>query len=498
VTTAFDIAPASDRTPPHNVAAEKSVLGSVFIKAAAFNEALATGLQTDDFFLPAHREIFDAMLATVKRGRPLDVVAVADELKTRGMLSRLPDREGYLLVLAGAVPTAENVAHYAELVKQKAKLRQLIAACAEIQSRASGDFGEFKLFMDQAAREIAKVTTMDTLEEPLLTISEIVRAAKPLPDPVSTGVLELDVLLGEGLYVQSMYLLPGAEGRGKTAMAAQISRHISLERVVVIISTELRAQQMAARIAAPILGRPWREVWRRMHLEKDLIERAISDRRLVIVDGTRRNLDPRHIFDQAARKFGQTPFVVIDYVQDLTRRRGSPQDDRRLAVAASSDEIKQWTMDVNGTALLVSSVGRVWSTSASKAERSTRDYAASGKESGDLDFDAAGIISVDIDECPLGGVTTATLRVAKSRYGTSGEVRLAFHGALGLFVPMGVSVPLTALERSIIAVIERGATSRAAIQVAIGGRRATVLRAVTDLINRRILSVDLTLQEGAL
>src|ERR1043165_8664047 len=95
---------AAARTPPCNLEAEKSVLGSVFIKPAAFDE-IATGLQVDDFFLPAHREIFEAMLAIDKRRQPLDVIAVADELKTRGMLPRLEGGEAYLLALANSVPT---------------------------------------------------------------------------------------------------------------------------------------------------------------------------------------------------------------------------------------------------------------------------------------------------------------------------------------------------------------------------------------------------------
>ena len=78
---------ASARTPPHNLEAEKSVLGAVFIKPAAFDE-VATSLAVDDFFLPAHREIFEAMVAIDKRRQPLDVLAVADELKTAGLLAR--------------------------------------------------------------------------------------------------------------------------------------------------------------------------------------------------------------------------------------------------------------------------------------------------------------------------------------------------------------------------------------------------------------------------
>ncbi len=105
---------APGRLPPHNLEAERSVLGAVLIKPSAFDE-VATTLQVDDFFLPAHREIFEAMLAIDKRQQPLDVIAVADELRVRGMIARLDGGEMYLLTLSNSVPTAENIGHYARL-----------------------------------------------------------------------------------------------------------------------------------------------------------------------------------------------------------------------------------------------------------------------------------------------------------------------------------------------------------------------------------------------
>ena len=97
------------------------------------------------------------MVALDKRRQPIDVIAVADELKTRGMLPRLEGGESYLMTLANGVPTAENILHYARLVREKATLRRLIAACAEVQSSAYGDFGEFEAFLDEAETKIFKV-----------------------------------------------------------------------------------------------------------------------------------------------------------------------------------------------------------------------------------------------------------------------------------------------------------------------------------------------------
>ena len=186
--------------PPHNLEAERSVLGGVLIKPSSFDE-VATALQLDDFFLPAHREIFDAMLALDKRQHPLDVIAVADELRTRGMIARLDGGESYLLTLSNSVPTAENVVHYARLVKEKATLRRLIAACAEIQSRAYGDFGEFEGFLDEAETQIFKVAQQNRREnyyavgdlmEDFLHNIEVRASERKAVTGVPTGFTKLD------------------------------------------------------------------------------------------------------------------------------------------------------------------------------------------------------------------------------------------------------------------------------------------------------------------
>src|SRR4029078_3606932 len=115
----------AQRRPPHNLEAEKSVLGAVFIKPAAFDE-VATTLAVDDFFLPAHREIFDTLLSIDKRRQAIDVIAVADELKTHGMLARLDGGQSYLNELANGVPTAENAQHYGRLGLENTKPPRLV------------------------------------------------------------------------------------------------------------------------------------------------------------------------------------------------------------------------------------------------------------------------------------------------------------------------------------------------------------------------------------
>ncbi len=132
-------------------------------------------------------------------------------------------------------------------------------------------------------------------EPPLLTLSEAaLLETEPLLEPISTGLPQLDDQLGGGLYPESIYVVVGATGRGKTAFGIQTASHISLRRPVGYVSTELRSRQLIARAAAPIMDRPWRDLWRHMHQERAEVARVLADRRIIPIDGTRtRDLDLR-------------------------------------------------------------------------------------------------------------------------------------------------------------------------------------------------------------
>ena len=233
---------AASRTPPHNIEAEKSVLGAVFIKPAAFDE-VATNLAVDDFFLPAHREIFEAMVTIDKRRQALDVIAVADELKTHGMLARLDGGQSYLNELANGVPTAENVLHYARLVREKATLRRLIAACAEVQSSAYGDFGEFESFLDEAETKIFKVAQQNRREtysatgelmEEVLHNLEVRTAERRAVTGVPTGFTKLDEYTA-GLQRENLIIVAARPGGGNTSWAVNLAMHAALNPTIPVL-----------------------------------------------------------------------------------------------------------------------------------------------------------------------------------------------------------------------------------------------------------------------
>jgi replicative DNA helicase len=449
--------PVAARTPPHNLDAEKSVLGSVFIKPAAFDE-VATGLQVDDFFLPAHREIFDAMLAIDKRRQPLDVIAVADELKTRGMLPRLEGGEGYLLALANAVPTAENVAHYARLVKEKATLRRLIAACAEVQSRAYGDFGDFDPFLDEAETLIFKVaqqnrretyaSTAEMMEEVLHNI-EVRAAERKAVTGVPTGFTKLDEYTA-GLQRENLVIVAARPGGGKTSWAVNVAVHAAMKKIPVLIFSlemskfELMERMLAgeARIDSARIKRGFLEYsdWKnKIHPASGRLAEApilIDDSSAISImeiraKARRFRSDPRYFPAPEVVEGARPPppplgLIVVDYLQLARGGGGRKEDNRQQEIAEISRGLKALAKDLKLPIIAVSQLNR------EVEKREGRPKLSDLRESGAIEQDADLIIFIHREDMAAGDgsdtgpTSVAELIIGKHRNGATGAVKVTF------------------------------------------------------------------------
>jgi replicative DNA helicase len=122
--------PAYERVPPHNVEAEESVLGSMLLSKDAIAEVLEL-LREDDFYRPAHRTVFRAVLELYGHGDAVDAITVAEELRRNGALADIGGAP-FLHTLVASVPTAANAAYYARIVKEAGVLRRLIDAGTQI------------------------------------------------------------------------------------------------------------------------------------------------------------------------------------------------------------------------------------------------------------------------------------------------------------------------------------------------------------------------------
>src|SRR3954462_11781324 len=168
-----DVAVA-ERTLPHNLEAEKSVLGAILIHNEAFNHA-AELIDSRDFFRDAHRRIFDKMVGLSERAKAIDLVTVKDELQRAGELEEVGG-PAYIASLADGVPRSANVEHYARIVKEKATLRSVIHAANRILADAYQAEEDADLILDGAEKAIFEIAE-DKIREGFVPLRDLVQSS---------------------------------------------------------------------------------------------------------------------------------------------------------------------------------------------------------------------------------------------------------------------------------------------------------------------------------
>jgi replicative DNA helicase len=443
----------SGRTPPNSLDAERSALGGVLIKPSAIDELL-TSLTADDFFLPAHREIFEAMVAIERRRQPIDVISLTDELKTRGGLPRLEGGEAYLIEIANGVPTAENIEHYVRLVKEKATLRRLIGTCAEIQSRAYGEFGNYEEFLDEAENAVFKVAQQtrketyssvgDMMGTVLESIEERARERKEITG-VPTGFTKFDQMTA-GLQPENLIVVAARPGVGKTSWAVNVAMNAALlhKIPVLIFSLEMSKYELMERMLAGEAEIDSARL-KRGHIEysdwKNRIYPAgnkLSSAPILIDDSgaptildmrakaRRFRSDPRYFSappDEGGNK-GVHGLMVVDYLQLARGSTGRKDDNREREIADISRGLKTLAKDLKIPIIAVSQLNR----SLEKRE-DKRPQLSDLRESGAIEQDADMIVFIHRDEMfnPESSERgKAELIVGKHRHGPTGTVPLTF------------------------------------------------------------------------
>ncbi len=244
------------RVPPHSVEAERACLGSVLIKPTCLDELAE--LVPVDFFTPAHADVFEAMRAVSGRGRTVDVVTLGEELSARGLLARLEGGTTFLVGLANATPTAENVKHYAATVAAKAALRRAIAICGEVASAAYGNVGAVDEFLADARQKFSGIE-IEGFEGPVSVPDDVDRVVKDMdkrgrnPERylISTGIDSLDGII-TGLLPQTVTIIAANPSRGKTAWALNtVIRAATRQKVpCLFFSLEMSRAQIIERALA--------------------------------------------------------------------------------------------------------------------------------------------------------------------------------------------------------------------------------------------------------
>jgi replicative DNA helicase len=432
---------AQTKLPPYSIEAEQSVLGGLMLDNRAWND-MGDRLSPEDFYREDHQLIYRAICELVGGGRPCDFVTLSEHLKAHGQL----DAAGglvYLGSLANDTPSAANVMAYADIVRERAVLRGLIAAggdIAELGFRADGrsyaellDMAEQKVFALRNRAEHARSSyfampeLMDTLERKI----DFLRQNPSGLAGLSTGFNDLDAKT-TGLHPGDLVILAGRPSMGKTSFALNIAEHVVTSpdrKPAAVFSMEMPADQLALRMLASFARIPMGRL-RSGDLEDRDMDRLVSMSGLLrdaplYIDETGA-LSPLEIRARARRIKARhgLGLIVVDYIQ-LMQVPGT-KENRTNEISEISRSLKALAKELEVPVIALSQLNR-----GVEQRDNKRPRMADLRESGGIEQDADLVIFIYRDEVynkdsPDKG--TAEIIIVKQRNGPLGTVKTAFLG----------------------------------------------------------------------
>ncbi len=251
--------PVIEQPLPHNLEAERCVLGAVIVDNSHLQAVLEKGLKSEEFFLPQHREIFEAILQLDESHSPVDSVTLGDYLNRRGRLEAAGGN-AYVATIGDGMPRVTNVEHYARIVKEKALLRQLAHTAHAIQEQALEAEEDADTILDRAESSIFQLAE-ERVRAGFIGVKELVREnfdrltrifteGKRITG-LSTGYHQLDNLTA-GLQPSELIILASRPSMGKTALALNIAENVALRGgdPVAIFSLEMSKESLLLRLLA--------------------------------------------------------------------------------------------------------------------------------------------------------------------------------------------------------------------------------------------------------
>lgn len=359
------------RTPPHNIEAEQSVLGSILLDNEVFANLEGT-LHAEQFYKEAHRKVFRAMEKLHRRGEPLDLVTLTEELRQAGDLEGVGS-VAYLVGLVDSVPTAAYAESYARIVQEKATLRDLIGAGGRIMQAAYDQAGPLEDVLDQAEKAIFDLTTrkrrsnfegMRTLvTETFQDINE--RFANPNPvSGLRAGFRDLDGMTG-GLQPASLNVLAARPSMGKTAFALTIGLNAALKEAasVGIFSLEMSAVQLVTRMLCAEARVDMSRVRSGQLSDRDFQRLAdtagrMSEARVFIDDHA--DMTVMELRSRARRLQAEhgLDLLIIDYLQLMSGSSRSQSENRQQEISAISRGLKGLARELEVPVLVLSQLSR--------------------------------------------------------------------------------------------------------------------------------------------
>jgi len=429
----------SDRTLPHNLEAEKCVLGAILIDNPSFNQA-AEVIGSEDFFRDAHRRIFEKMIGLSERSQPIDPVTLKDELTRSGELDEVGG-PAYVASLTDGVPRSANVEFYAKIVKEKSTLRKLIQSANDVLVRAYDAEEDADNLLDEAERSIFQIAE-NRMRSGFVSLAELVdggwKQLEKLQEHtgnvtgVPTGFVDLDEMTS-GFQKADLVIVAARPSMGKTSLVLNMALHCGIEagRTAGVFSLEMSKEQLFMRMLTSE-ARVDAHKFRGGFLGEQDYARLVSafarlhDAKVFIDDSPSIGILEMRAKARRLKMERGLDMLVIDYLQ-LMQGRGK-FDNRQQELASISRSLKILAKELEIPIIALSQLSR-----APEGRSDHRPQLSDLRESGALEQDADVVMFIYREEMyPVEGQVppeaegVAELIIGKQRNGPTGTVRLVF------------------------------------------------------------------------
>jgi len=422
------------KLPPQNLEAERSVLGSILVDEEAIINVLES-IEPDDFYVPAHKTIFEAMVQLFEGQKPIDVLTLSSFLKVKKNLKKIGGA-AYLSDLVTSVPTTAHVKEYADLIRRCAIRRKLISFSGTLNEMAYKEEDDIEFLLDKAETRFYEITEanikrdfihvstlLETTYEKAEELSENPDSLRGIP----SGFDSLDGILG-GFQDSDLVILAARPSVGKTALALDFARHIGVKenRKVGIFSLEMSNLQLMDRLLAMQVGIGLWDL-RMGKLNDEAFSRLadsmgiLSESGIYIDDTPGLSILEMRTKARKLKAENGLDIIIVDYLQLM---EGKTKESRVQEVSEISRFLKQLARELNVPVIALSQLSR-----AVEQRNDKIPQLSDLRESGSIEQDADVVMFIHREELynpetERAGI--ADLVIAKHRNGPTGKVELFF------------------------------------------------------------------------
>ena len=440
----------NEKTMPHNIDAEKSVLGSMFLSKYALQKALEA-LNKELFYLDAHSKIFEAIKALREKNISIDMTTVTEELENKKQLKQIGGVE-YLTEIINFVPTAANVDEYIRIVEEKAILRRLIEEATQIVSSGYNQEEDLSEVLDNAEKKILNVvktkkgTEFRSIQDVLVkTQSDLETLSKQKNEitGIPTGFYDLDKVTS-GLHENELIIIAARPAMGKTAFALNLATNIAMntDKTVAVFNMEMSGEQLAMRMLSSVgqidfnklkSGKLDHHDWKKFN---EAMSR-LAETKLFIDDTSGMTISEiKAKCRRLHNSEGGLGVIIIDYLQ-LISGSAKYAGNRQQEVSEISRSLKTLAMELNVPVIALAQLSRTV-----EGREDKRPLLSDLRESGSIEQDADIVAflyredyytkQISIDE----NTSKSEFIIAKHRSGPTTTIDLIFRRNVSTFVNM--------------------------------------------------------------